>query len=55
MADLIGVERVVYGSGHPHMHERVEIERVRLLPIGDEEKEAILWKNGARLLMIDWD
>ncbi len=49
MLEAIGAERIVYGSGHPLMHEALEVERIRLLPCATHERAAMLGGNAARL------
>lgn len=49
MVDELGYERVLYGSGHPLMHETLEAERVRTLPVDEGKRAAILGGNAVRL------
>jgi aminocarboxymuconate-semialdehyde decarboxylase len=49
-----GAEKIVLGSDHPHQIGDIEyaVERIRRLPIGEEEKDKILGENAARLLKL---
>jgi uncharacterized protein len=49
MLHELGPGRILYGSGHPLMDERLELERVAILPIGPDEKADILGRNAERL------
>lgn len=46
---LLGPDRILYGSGFPRMDERLEIERVRILPVSPGHRARMLGQN-ARLL-----
>jgi hypothetical protein len=52
MVDELGYERILYGSGHPLMHEVLELERVRFLPVGEDVQAAIQGGNAARLFEV---
>lgn len=44
-----GAEKVCYGSDFPYIDPRVVISKIRELPISDEEKDLIFYKNTARI------
>lgn len=43
-------ERILFGTDTPFARQKEEIEYILNLPISDDLKEKILWKNGRRLL-----
>ena len=45
-----GAEKVLFGSDGPWADVGSEIGRLSSLPLSDEAREAILWRNAARLL-----
>jgi len=47
-----GVEKVLFGSDFPFGDPLKDIERLLRLPLTDEERESIVWKNAARLLSL---
>ena len=52
VADIIkshGSDKVLFGSDYPTADPKVEIEYIRSLPISDDEKERILWRNAKEL------
>ena len=51
--DELGADRVVYGSDMPPANPKVEIEKIRLLDISEEQRERILYRNSAELLGIE--
>jgi len=54
--DLIraqGAERILFGSDAPCCNPTDQFQRIMSLPLTDEEKELIFWKNAARLLEMD--
>jgi predicted TIM-barrel fold metal-dependent hydrolase len=48
-----GIERVLFGTDYPMWDHMEEFDRFMKLDLTDEEREAILWKNAARLLGIE--
>lgn len=48
-----GSDRILFATDSPWASQEKFVEIVRNLPITEEEKEQILWKNGAKLLGID--
>jgi len=52
MVQLLGPERILYGSGHPWMDEALELERVRILPVAPEELEGMVGGNGSALFQL---
>jgi predicted TIM-barrel fold metal-dependent hydrolase len=51
-ADMIraaGVEKFLFGSDFPMWDHAGEFERFLRIPLADDEREAILWKNAVRL------
>lgn len=46
----VGVERVMFGSNCPRMHQEFELERVRSLDLTEDERAQVLGANAARLL-----
>lgn len=51
----LGVERVLFGSDWPWGHPLRDAERIRRLPLGEEEKRLILSGNARRVLGIGQD
>lgn len=49
MLKLLGPERLLYGSGLPRMDERLELERVCILPVDDGSFRRITSENAIRL------
>jgi predicted TIM-barrel fold metal-dependent hydrolase len=48
--DRLGAERVIYGSDQPAANPHVELEKIRVLDLTDEQRELILHRNIARML-----
>lgn len=48
-----GAARVVFGSDYPAFDATNDVPRIKALPLGDEEKGAILGLNAAKLLGIE--
>lgn len=44
-----GVDNVIFGTDYPMWDMQPEVERVKLLPLTDEEREKIFWKNAVRI------
>jgi predicted TIM-barrel fold metal-dependent hydrolase len=44
-----GSHRVLFGSDYPFIETKKELEWILKLPLSDEDKERILWKNAAEL------
>jgi len=51
----IGVERVVFGTGMPFHYAKPALLKMEILDIEEEAKEAIYWKNIAKLLGLNVD
>jgi len=51
--DELGAERVVYGSDMPPGNPIVELEKIEVLDLSEEQRERILWRNAADLLDLD--
>ncbi|MFB6131642.1 MAG: amidohydrolase family protein [Salinigranum sp.] len=51
--DRFGAERVIYGSDQPAANPQVELEKIRVLDLTDEQRERILCENIADLLGLD--
>ena len=49
----LGAERILYGSGHPKMDERLEVERVRLLGRVGGDLDLMLGGNAHRIFDLD--
>ena len=47
---IVGSDRVVFGSDYPYSHPRIELEKIFLLDLAEEDTEAILGGNFRRLL-----
>lgn len=45
-----GVERILFGSDSPCGPPVSQLQRMLSLPLTDEEKELLCWKNAVRLL-----
>ncbi len=50
-----GAERVMFGTDYPMWSPRPELDYLNALPLTDEERERILWKNCAELYGLDAD
>jgi predicted TIM-barrel fold metal-dependent hydrolase len=51
--DLIcafGSHRILFGSDSPWGEQKADVERILALPLDDEEKQSIFFKNAQRLL-----
>lgn len=53
LLELLGPGRILYGSGFPRMDERLERERVRLLPTDRDARARMLGGNARALLRLD--
>lgn len=47
-----GADRIVFGTDSPWTWQKQQVEYLRSLPLSEEEKEKILWKNAAKFLQI---
>ena len=45
-----GVEKFLFGTDYPMWNHKEEFERFSKLPLSEEEKQMILYKNAAKLL-----
>ncbi len=50
LVEVFGAERVLFGSDGPWGDVTSEVARLRGMPLPDDDLEAILWRNAARLL-----
>lgn len=48
----VGVERVMFGSDYPWFDPALDAERIRGLPLTEDEKRAVLYDNAARVLRL---
>jgi len=47
-----GADRVLFGTDSPWRDQKTELESIRKLPLSEEEKDLILYKNAFRLLQL---
>ena len=52
LIDAYGVDHVLFGSDFPMWKPKEELERFMKIPLTNEEREKILWKNAAELLRL---
>ena len=52
LVEAIGAEHVLFGSDGPWGDVTSEVARLRAMPLPDDDLDAILWRNAARLLGI---
>ncbi|MCP8319574.1 MAG: amidohydrolase [archaeon] len=52
MIELLGIDRVMYGSDFPWFDWRQELEGIKKVSISEEDKKKILWENASRILGI---
>ena len=50
-----GSNRILFGTDSPWADQTQEADRIRALPLTEEEKENILWRNAQRLLELTVD
>ena len=50
LVDVLGEDRVLFGTGYPAQYPHCTIFKVLYSDINDEAKEAILYRNGLRML-----
>ena len=50
-----GAENILFGTDCPWGDQAAEVRRIQALPLTDSEKQAILYKNAARLLSLRAD
>lgn len=48
MLQILGPSRLIFGSGFPMMEERLELERIRILPVDETSYRAITCDNARR-------
>jgi len=53
--DDLGADRVVYGSDMPPANPDVELRKIEVLDLTDDQRERLLWRNVADLLDLDLD
>lgn len=51
--DTLGAEKVVYGSDMPPANPRVELKKIDVLELTDDQRERIRYRNAAELLGIE--
>lgn len=51
--DQLGADRVIYGSDMPPANPNVELRKIEVLDLTDEQREKILYKNIANMLDLD--
>lgn len=51
--DELGAERVIYGSDMPPGNPIVELQKIEVLDLTDEQRKQILWQNIAELLNLN--
>jgi predicted TIM-barrel fold metal-dependent hydrolase len=52
LIDAFGVERVLFGTDYPMWDAAEEMARFDALNLSDYQRERILWKNAAELLVL---
>lgn len=52
MIKTYGADRLLFGTDFPMWDSTEELERFMNVPLSDDDREKILWKNGAKLLDI---
>lgn len=50
---IAGVDKVCYGSDFPYIDPRVVIKKINCLPLTEEERAKIFWKNTAAINRLD--
>jgi len=50
MVRLFGSERILFGTDSPWTDQKQSVEQLLALPLTEEEKQNILWKNAQKLL-----
>ena len=50
MIEKHGVEKFLFGTDYPMWNHKEELERFSKLPLSEEEKQMILYKNASNLL-----
>ena len=48
-----GTDRVLFGTDYPMWHHEEELERFMRLELTEDERDAILWRNAAKLLGLE--
>ncbi len=48
----IGADRVLFGSDYPWIDPKGDVERIRSLPLSEQEKRWILGENALRMLAL---
>lgn len=52
--DTLGADKVVYGSDMPPANPHVELKKIEILELTDDQRERILHRNAAEILDI-WE
>ncbi len=50
--EYVGSDRFLFASSLPYSSPKLELEKMKLLDLKEEDREAILWKNAKRLLRL---
>ena len=50
MIEKHGVEKFLFGTDYPMWNHKEELERFSKLPLSEEEKQMILYRNASNLL-----
>ncbi len=50
MIELLGIDRIMYGSDFPWFDCRQELDAMKMVSISEEQKKKILWGNASRIL-----
>lgn len=50
---LLGGQRVLFGSGSPYFDQRYEIKRVELAEVSDNDRALMFYENAKQLLLLD--
>lgn len=51
--DMYGADRILFGTDYPMWSYHGEFEMLKALPLSDEDREKIYWKNAARIFKIE--
>lgn len=51
--EMIGPDRILFGSDCPLHHPSVMLQRVRVMKLSKEDEEKILWENTAKLFSLN--
>jgi len=48
--DAIGADRVVFGSDGPLIHPAIDLMKIKVCHLSDEDFEKVTWRNIERIL-----